>query len=182
MSTIDPTVKGYEQTIRDLLGNSIPWHVHWNTENWLVIRTSLPWVCSSHINNERLTLEDYSKGRRPPSEPKYTDNDHILIFPQDTNGICPLAWVEAAWPFIAKFRSGLTMYPEQAALYSNITLIGHPDVDPHIDAEYVDAIRETSWRKIERVWCRNSKQLREILQSRINDNVFFRDKDEGDIA
>lgn len=171
----------YENAIKSLIGSGIPWHVQWAPFNWVKIKTSLPWVYSNIINNEKAKADDYGgdSKRYPIPSPLYTDNDHILIFPQDANNICPRAWIEAAWPFIAKFRSAFTMYPEQAGLYTNITLIGHPDVEPHIDAEYVEAITNSDWRSVERIFCRSGEQLREILQARINDGRFFRGKNEG---
>jgi len=179
MPRIDPTIDGYEATIIRLVGHGIPWKVQWAPFNWVKIKTSLPWVHSSIINNKKVQAADYDGDpyNYPVQEPEYHDNDHILIFPQDTNGVCPLAWIEAAWPFITKFRSDFTLYPEQAALYSNITLIGHPDVVPHIDTEYVAAITKSEWRNVERIACRNSSQLREILQTRIENGHFFGRKD-----
>lgn len=183
MPVIDPVQDygSYENAIKALIGHGVPWYVQWAPFNWVMLKTSLPWVYSDIINNKKVKAADYGEDPKnyPVPTPKYTDNDHILIFPQDHNEICPRSWMEAAWPFIARFRSAFTLYPEQAALYTNITLIGHPDVSPHINDEYAEAITKSDWRNVERIWCRSSEQLQTILQMRIEDGQFFRGKDEG---
>lgn len=176
MPIVDPRIDGYEKTITDRFGHRVPWKAYWVPNNWMTITASLPWVYSDIINVKKVM--DIDGVEYPERKPKYTDNDHILIFPQDVDGICPRSWIEVTWPFIEKFRSAFTLYPEQAGLYKNITLIGHPNVTPHIDDEYVEAILNSSWRNVERILCRSSERLSEILQSRIDDNVFFRGENE----
>jgi hypothetical protein len=142
------------------LGNDRPWRVHSDSQ-WVVIRASRPWVF-----------------RRPDPEERdrnlYTDGDHILLFPQDREGMCPRTWLAAAWPFLEHFRSNFTFYPPAAYIYNYVTLIGPPSGDRFgIAPALEDLFRQAPWRRVERLATRKAAELKDILQQRIDKGERF---------
>ena len=99
--------------------------------------------------------------------------DHILLFPQGTDGLCPRSWMEAAWSYISHFRSGITFYPQVALLYSAVTVIGDPTIQPAVSSEIENALSDASWRQVERINCRSADALAQELNRRIELNAPF---------
>jgi hypothetical protein len=124
----------------------------------------------------------FRRTRGGPKESLFTDNDHCVIFPQDEQALCPSAWIQAAWPFIAHFRSNFTLYPQLAFFYRKVTIIGHPLVKPSVSQQLEYELRELGGpRQVERIYCHNEKELAHILNARIVDGTPFVGEDQGDI-
>lgn len=165
--------------ITERVGGGVYWDTYWEVSNhndpdkgnWIFIHTSRPWVFK-RIQKDRNKIEI-----------SFSDNNHIMLFPQDVKGICPRAWLEAAWPFIAHFRSNFTLYPQLAFFYRKVTIIGHPHVQPSVSQGLENELRELGrQRQVERIWCRNAKELAKILLERIEHNIPFPEPDQGDLA
>ena len=158
-ATISLSSEGYQQAIERRIGAVDVVHIDWEPRNWVRMRASQPWV--------------YRDG-------EINDGDHILLFPQAPSGLCPPSWLEVAWPFLERFRSYISFYPQAAAIYRYVTLIGRPlDQQLGISTEVEDALKRNEWRRVERILCRDADQLGFILRRRLMEGVPFRGRDEG---
>jgi len=81
--------------------------------------------------------------------------------------------MEAAWSYISHFRSGITFYPQVALLYSAVTVIGDPTIQPAVSSEIENALSDASWRQVERINCRSADALAQELNRRIELNAPF---------
>jgi hypothetical protein len=146
--------------INDALGANAALKVSWSSNNWVKLRESQDWVYAYPDPEDRSVASQ-------------TDGDHILLFPQDGEQLCPRAWMEAAWPFVEHFRSNISFYPQAGFSYRRVTFIGHPDVQPSFGPDVEEALSASSWRTVERIPCRNADELHEELATRIKENVRF---------
>jgi len=168
--TIDFTQETHQQAIQNRLGAFSPVRVGWTPSHLMEMRASLPWVFS-------LPAE---RGEKRALQTEVNDGDHILLFPQDADGLCPRAWLDAAWPFLQRFRANFSLYPQAVLLYTHVTLIGLPlGTRLGISAEFEEALRRDEWHKVERIRCSNAEELQAILQRRVEKGVPFRGEDEG---
>lgn len=142
------------------------------------------WHASWWFNNVfafRVDTEPFLYGDLSAEPADYAnDGDHILLFPVDADGLCPRTWVESAWPFLEKFRSNFGFHPQEAFLYRKVTLIGQPlntrlGVGPDVER----ALREASWRAVERIPCTTADELETELQKRIDLGLPFGEKAKG---
>jgi hypothetical protein len=172
---IDRNVEKCDAAIDGRLGGFFnPWHAVWVPQNWIWLGTSLPYV----FQTVYPTSQDDKP--LPGFEKLLDDGDHVLLFPQDGQGLCPRIWFESAWSFLGHFRSNFAYYPQAAFLYKQITLIGKPvgnrlGYGPEVEEE----LRKADYRRVERIWITSGGELAEVLQRRIDEGVRFRDKDEG---
>ncbi|HET90505.1 MAG TPA: hypothetical protein ENN99_07185 [Chloroflexi bacterium] len=174
IENLNPNHEGYEQTIKNHLGDFPLWRVvTWNQGHWLKIRVGSEWLYTQgpiikETADAEVEIEKYVE-----------DGDHMLFFPMDQEGLCPRAWFEAAWSFIEHFRSNFCFYPQEAFMYKTITLIGRPVGTRYgIAQEIEDALRDSNWRQVERIWCTSADDLRRVLQRRIEEGTRFRGRDE----
>jgi len=103
------------------------------------------------------------------------DGDHFLLFPQSTavDDIAPKAWFDAAWSFIAHFRSNFGMYLGEARLYSQVTILGSTDVKPAVSAGEQAFLARDEWRAVERIEISSAKDLTQVLDwGRAHDQRF----------
>jgi hypothetical protein len=103
------------------------------------------------------------------------DGDHFLLFPQSTavDDIAPKAWFDAAWSFIAHFRSNFGMYLGEARLYSQVTVLGSTDVKPAVSAGEQAFLARDDWRAVERIEISSAKDLARVLDwGRAHDKNF----------
>jgi hypothetical protein len=135
--------------------------VIWQNNNHVQIRDSLDYV--------------YAYGEETDEEPRFTDGDHILLFPQDSESLCDPEWLLAAYPFLNRFRSNFTFYPQQALLYKKVTIVGHPDVYPRIDPAMEEFFHGFEHLRVERIANATASELAEILDERIESGVQFPD-------
>ena len=64
-------------------------------------------------------------------------------------------------------------------MYKHVTLIGPPlDTRYGVAQEVEDALKDNDWRQVERIWCTNADDLKQVLQRRIDEDVRFRGKDD----
>lgn len=134
--------------------------------NGFYMHTSKPFVFTQSLSQENLRNEDEQTG--------ITDGDHILLFPQDNEGICPRSWIMAAYPYLEKFRSNFSFFPLEAEMYYNITLIGMPTGDRlGISKEVEEELKSADWRKVTRIECSNAEELEKALNKRIKANKAF---------
>ncbi len=157
-----------EGAVNARFGFHAPWHASWEPGNWFVLRAnSPPWV--------------YAQTDPEDQETRFAeDGDHILLFPQDRDGLCPRAWLDAAWPFLEHFRSNFSFWPQEAFVYKKVTLVGPPvGTRLGIRTEIEQALKEADFRAVERIWFSSSDKLAGILQKRIDEGVRFRGQDEG---
>jgi hypothetical protein len=180
--SVNPFAEGYETAIDNRLGTSTPWHAFWEPWNWILLRTSLPWLFAQYTKQGEVQPEGVPKDVPPTMyvPPLYSDNDHVLLFPQDAEGLCPQGWLDAAYSFLARFRSNLSFYPQLAFAYRKVTLIGPPvgtalGIGPDVEK----ALKDGAERQVERIWVTSADSLAGILKARIADGVPFRGKDEG---
>lgn len=169
---LDPNNEGYKRTINSRLkGDFTRWHVVWKQKHWIKIRVGSKWLYAQ----EPVPAEEDVE----PEQYMVDDGDHILVFPMDHEGLCPRAWIEAAWTFLEHFRSNFCFYPQEAFMYKNVTLIGQPLGTRYgIAQEVEDALRDNEWRHVERIWCTSADDLKGVLQRRIDEGMHFREKDE----
>ena len=161
-----------KNAIESRLGTFSLWRAVWDPGNWINLRASRPWVFRQEAPRKDTTdtlLE----------EPYAHDGDHMLLFPEDPEGLCPRAWVEAAWPFLEHFRSNFGFHLQEAFIYTNVTLIGHPLGTRHgIGQDVEEELKKANWRRVERIWCTSAEELATVLQHRVENNVRFAGEDE----
>ena len=172
---IDRNVEGCDGAIDSRLGGFFnPWHATWFQGNWIWLGASLPYVFQTvYPTNE-------SDQPLPGFEKLLDDGDHVLLFPQDSQSLCPRSWFASAWPFLSHFRSNFAYYPQVAFAYKRITLIGKPagnrfGYGPEVEQE----LKKADYRRVERIWITSSSELANILQRRIDEGIRFRGEDEG---
>lgn len=130
--------------------------------NWTWLRGSKPWVYTQSLAPAEADRE------------LLNDGDHILLFPQDQNDLCPRSWVNAAWPYLEKFRSNFSFFPKEAEFYYHVTLIGKSTGDRFgISDEIERLLREAPRRKVTRINCTNAEELGQALQRRIDAGSAF---------
>jgi hypothetical protein len=129
---------------------------------------------------EKQILKDAAAGLQPQIEEfrpgnVVDDGDHFLLFPQSTavDDIAPKAWFDAAWSFIARFRANFGMYLGEARLYSQVTILGSPDVQPAVSAGEQAFLARDEWRAVERIEITNAQDLARVLDwGRAHDRNF----------
>lgn len=124
--------------------------------NWVALRGSKPWVYTQTLDSE----ED--------ARANLNDGDHVLLFPQDDDDLCPRSWLMAAWPYIQKFRSNFSFFPKEAEFYYHITLVGKATGDRYgISADIENTLRSETRRQVTRIECANAEELSMALDRRI---------------
>lgn len=101
------------------------------------------------------------------------DGDHLLLFPQTVEKIAPQTWFDAAWPFIARFRSNFGLYLGEALLYSRVTILGHVTCDPAATEQQETFLKRGDSRQVERIAVANAYDLRRVLDWGVAHNVRF---------
>ena len=147
------------------------WHASWVRDNAFGFRVdTLPFLYGDLSDNpDEVNAADY-----------LNDGDHMLLFPQDKDGLCPRAWLDAAWPFLEKFRSNFGFHPQEAFAYRKVTLIGKPLGNRFGVSQFVeDTLRSADWRKVERIFCESTDELKADLQRRIESDWPFLDRPKG---
>jgi hypothetical protein len=139
-----------------------PIHEHTDAGNWILIRGSKPWVYTQTLSPVEAERENLN------------DGDHILLFPQDENNICPRSWIIAAWPYLEKFRSNFSFFPKEAEFYYHVTLVGKATGDRYgISAEIENLLRDEARRKVTRIECASAEELSAALDRRITAGKAF---------
>jgi hypothetical protein len=101
------------------------------------------------------------------------DGDHFLLFPQTIERIAPRAWIDAAWPFIAHFRSNFGFYLGEALLYSRVTIVGSPTPNPAVTEEEEQFLKQDESRLVERLPATSGDNLRQVLDWGVSHDVRF---------
>ncbi len=104
------------------------------------------------------------------------DGDHFLLFPQTVERIAPRAWFDAAWPFVAHFRSNFGLYLGEALLYSRVTIVGSSTVNPAVTGQqenFLNREAEKVGRLVERISITNANDLGRILDWGVAHDVRF---------
>lgn len=163
---IDLTIQSYNQAIDARLGQFGTWSVVWHPGHIFFISASLPWLFAGPRQDEREN-----------DNPELNDGYHMILFPQDNEGLCPRAWLEAAWPYLEKFRSNFGFHFYEALLYKKVTLIGLPLGNRFgVSQEVEDELRQDPNRQVERIPCQNAEELAKALQKRMKTNLRYPSK------